>query len=30
VVERNGGRAAVIERGTFGATPPPGNVAKFA
>ncbi|MEO7242549.1 MAG: sulfatase-like hydrolase/transferase [Variovorax sp.] len=25
VVEKNGGREAVIERGTFGATPPPGE-----
>jgi choline-sulfatase len=30
VVERNGGRAAVIKRGTFGATPPPGTAVKFA
>jgi choline-sulfatase len=25
IVERNGGREAVIRRGTFGATPPPGT-----
>jgi len=29
VVEKNGGRDAVIKRGTFGATPPPGSAAKF-
>jgi choline-sulfatase len=27
IVERNGGREAVIRRGTFGATPPPGTDA---
>jgi choline-sulfatase len=29
VVERNGGRTAVIKRGTFGATPPPGTAVTF-
>jgi choline-sulfatase len=29
LVQRHGGRAAVVRRGTFGATPPPGSVATF-
>lgn len=29
LIERHGGREAVVAKGGFGATPPPGNAAKF-